>query len=372
MSELESPTCWLELSRANLLHNLAGVRALVGASKIMAAVKANAYGAGAVGVARVLSSASVDAFGVATVAEGVELREHGIAGEILLLTYFTRDEVDAIFDYDLAPALFTVDAARRLAEHAQATNRRARVWIKVDTGLGRLGVPFQSARGFIQQVMQYSGMEVAGLFSTLTENPARDQMQVQRLLDVRRHVPEFGGVPLSIASSNGILSLRASYLDMVRPGIMLLGLDPSERERMDVTLVRQADLRPIVTWKTRVGYVKVVSEGEQVGYSCRAPLERETPIATLTIGWANGYAPAMSRAGHVLLHGRRVPVVAVSAHSTMVDVTDSPAIAIGDEVVLLGMQGDAEITTAEMARATGESVYRMLATIPREIPRIWN
>jgi len=177
-------------------------------------------------------------------------------------------------------------------------------------------------------------------------------------------------VKLSIASSNGILSLRESYLDVVRPGIMLLGFEPSERGRMDAALVRQADLRPIAAWKTRVGYVKTVPQGEQVGYGSRAPLAQDVQVATLVIGWADGYPPAMSDGGHVLIGGRRCPIIAVSANSTMADVTNLP-VSIGDEVVLLGKQGSEEIAVAEMAKAAG-GVYRLLAAIPRETPRVWS
>ncbi len=366
---IESPLSWLELNRANLLHNLVGIRALVGKTRIMAVVKANAYGAGAVAVAQELFAAGVDLFGVASVREGVELRESGIAGAIVCLTYFTRDEIDALFESDLTPAIFTVDAAHALSERARALNRRARVWIKVDTGLGRIGVPFQVARNFIEQIARLDGLEIEGVFSTLTENPARDKIQIQRLNDLRRQLSE--GVLFSIASSNGILSSRESYLDVVRPGIMLLGVEPSDRARMDMNLVRQADLKPVVTWKTRVGFVKIVSRGEQIGYGVRPALTNDAQIATLTIGWATGYPPAMSARGHVLIQGRRCPVIAVSANSTMVDVTGLSDVAIGEPVVLLGKQGGEEISAVELARVTGESVYRLLSAVPRDAPRTW-
>jgi alanine racemase len=337
----------------------------------MAVVKANAYGAGAIGMARVLSSAGVQAFGVGNVSEGVELGESGIRGTILCLSYFARDEVEALFEYGLTPTVFTLDAARLLSERARARRRRLRVWIKMDTGLGRLGVPFQAAPDFIRQVGQQAHLEIEGLFSTLTENPERDPDQVKRLLQVRRQVPEWAHLKLSLASSYGILSLPDSYLDVVRPGIMLLGWEPSERERMDMDLVGQADLQPVATWKTQVGYVKVVPRGEQVGYGRRAPLSQDTPVATLTIGWADGCPPAMGDGGHVLYRGRRCPVLAVSANSTMVDMTGSPEVTIGDEIVLLGKQGSEEITAAEMAQAAG-NVYRLLAAVPPRVPRTWS
>jgi len=337
----------------------------------MAVVKANAYGVGAVGVAQALSSAGIDAFGVANVAEGVELRENGIAGTILCLSYFTKDEIDVIFKYDLTPTVFTLEAACLLSQRAQAAHRRQPVWVKVDTGLGRLGVPYPAAGDFIQQLAGQTGLEIKGLLSTLTENPERDPIQVQRLLDVRRQMPEPTKIQLSLASSHGILSRQASYLDVVRPGIMLLGLEPGERERMDMKLVQRANLLPVVTWKTRVGYVKTVPRGEQVGYGYRASLASDARVATLTVGWADGYSPAMSDTGHTLIHGRRCLVLGVSANSTMVDVSDLE-VALGDEGVLLGKQASEEITAAEMARVTGASVYRLLVALAREVPRIWH
>ena len=359
---------WLELGRESLLHNLRGVKALVGQSQIMAIVKANAYGAGAVEMARTLAADGINAFGVSSVSEGVELRKGGIKGNILCLTYLMPDEIDALFEYNLTPAIFTLDTARLISERARAKNCRKRVWIKVDTGLGRIGVPFQAAPDFIRQVAEETHLQVEGLFSTLTEILERDLVQVRRLVGLRQAMG-LVNVKLSIASSNGILSLRESYLDVVRPGIMLLGFEPSERGRMDAALVRQADLQPIATWKTGVGYFKTVPQGEQVGYGSRAPLAQDTQVATLMVGWADGYPPAMSNGGHVLIAGRRCPIIAVSANSTMVEV--SGQVAIGDEVVLLGKQGGEEIAVAEMAKAAG-GVYRLLAAIPRETPRIWN
>ncbi len=362
------PLSWLELSRADLLHNLAGVRRIVGSARVVAVLKANAYGAGAAGMASVLAGDGVDAFAVANVAEALELRTHGVAGMVLVLTYFTRGEVDAIARHDLTATVFTHEAAQWLHEGARRTGMPISVWIKVDTGLNRLGVPYPQAAAFIDQMAQYPALRISGVYSTLTENPERDLVQVQRLRSVRDQVPGLRALPFSIASSHGIVALRDSLLDAVRPGIMLLGLEPSDRARMDMQLVEQADLRPIMTWKARVGYVKRVPQGEQVGYGLRPPLAHDTVVATVTTGWADGYPPSMT--GDVLFGGRRCPVLAVSANSTLVDVSAAPAVSLGDEVVLLGRQGDAAVTAYEVAQAAG-SVYRLLTAIPREVPRVW-
>lgn len=370
---LDAPTSWLELSRADLRRNLAGVRALVGGARIMAVVKANGYGAGAVGMAQELAAAGVDAFGVAVVAEGIELRQSGVAGLILCLAYFTRTEADAILDYGLTPAVFELDAARALAERIQARRLSCRVpvWVKVDTGLGRLGVPFAAASGFVREVSSLAGLEIGGLFSTLTENPERDPVQLQRLLEVRRSLPELADAPLSLASSNGILALPASYLDVVRPGIVLHGLEPSDRDRMDLRLVARADLRPIATWKARVVAIKMIAAGEQIGYGARPALRAPVRVACLAVGWADGYPPAMSQGGAVLIAGQRCPVLAVSANTTLVDVGPAPGAAPAAEAVLLGRQGAGEIQAGEVTQIAGSNVYRLLAAVPRSTPRLW-
>ncbi len=352
------------------MHNLSAVRALVGKARIMAVVKANAYGAGAIPVARQLASAGVDLFGVASVREGVELVQNGIQASIVCLTYFGRDETNAILEFGLIPVIFTLDAAHGLSERARALNRRARVWVKVDTGLGRIGIPHPLASDFIKRITLDPDLELEGVFSTLAENRERDRIQVQRLNAIRHEVPK-SHLLWSIASSNGILSRRDSYMDVVRPGIMLLGLEPSDRERMDIELVRQTALRSVVTWKTRVGYVKAVGAGEQIGYGSRTGLTEDRQIATLTIGWSDGYPPSMSQGGHVLLHGQRFPVLAVTANCTMVDTTHLTTVAIGDQVVLLGTQGSEKIPAVELARLTGESIYRLLSAVPRETRRLW-
>ncbi len=368
---IAGPANWLELSRANLWHNLAGVRALCGDAQIMAVVKANAYGAGAAGMAQALAAAGVTLFGVATVAEGIALRQARVAGRIVCLAYCAREEAPALFDYDLIPSIYTLAAARLLDAEARARGRRLPVWIKVDTGLHRLGVPYLAAADFLAAVLALDGLEVAAVFTTLTENPGRDPVQAQRLLDLRAVLPSLARVPFSLVSSHGLLSRLDCYGEIVRVGILLHGLEPSERSRLDADRLARADLRPVVAWKARVGDVKMAAAGEQVGYALRPALAEATRVATLTVGWADGYPAAMGRGGAVLLQGRRCPVLAVSANCTMVDVGRLSAVVIGDEAVLLGQQAAVAITAEEVARIAGVSVYHVLASVPPYTARYW-
>jgi len=362
---------WLELSRAGLLHNLEGVRRLAEPARVMAVVKANAYGAGALGVARVLQEGGVDRFAVATVDEGVALREAGIRGDIVCLTYFDAGDVDAIWRHDITPTVFNDAGVALLNDAAPKQRSRPRVWVKVDTGLGRLGVPADEAAAFIDGILRDTPLEIAGIYSTLAERGDGDARQLTRLLALRERLPALAGAAWSLASSNGILTMPEAYLDVVRPGVMLLGFPPSEPERMDAARVAVADLTSIVTWKTRVSSVKTFSAGAQVGYGDQTPLAGDTRVGGLMIGWADGYTGSPQSESHVLIGGRRCPVLALSANTTLADVTAAGQVESGDEAVLLGSQGGAEIGVDELARAGG-GVYRMLARIPARVPRIWS
>lgn len=362
---------WLELSRSAVAHNLAGVRRLVEPSQVMAVVKANAYGAGATGVARVLQDHGVIRFAVATVDEAVTLREAGIDGDILCLTYFDDGDAEAIRHHDLTPTVHCERSASAIGRIAGEIGERLRVWVKVDTGLGRLGVPVDAATAFIEGLLRNMPVRIAGVYSTLTENRERDRRQLERFLALRERLPTLDGVLWSLASSHAILTLPESSLDVVRPGVMLLGFPPSEPQRLDADRVALADLESAVTWKSRVAGIKTIAAGEQVGYGEQIPLARDTRVASLMTGWADGYRGSPEQRSGVLIGGRRCPVLALSANTTLVNATAVESVRAGDEAVLLGRQMSARIAVEELAPAVG-GVYRMLAAIPPRVPRIWS
>ncbi len=362
---------WLELSRAALVHNLAGVRSLVEPAQVMAVVKANAYGAGAVGMARVLQDGGVARFAVATVDEAIALREAGIDGDILCLTYFDRSDTQAIRHHDLTSTVFSESGVSTLSAIARKAGARLRVWIKVDTGLSRLGVPVDGAAKFVADILRDTPLNITGIYSTLTENRDGDRQQLARLLALRRQLPAGVDAAWSLASSHGILTMPESCLDVVRPGIMLLGFPPSELERMDADRVASADLRSVVTWETRIAGVKTVPAGERVGYGEQSPLARDTRVASLMVGWSDGYSGSPQQDSRALIGDRRCRVLALSANTTLVDVTAIESAKSGDEAVLLGGRNNAEIGVEELARAGG-GVYKMLARIPARVPRIWS
>ena len=336
----------------------------------MAVVKANAYGAGATGMARVLQDGGVTRFAVATVDEAVALREAGIGGDILCLTYFDRSDAEAIRHLNLTLTVFSENGVSILSAIARETGTRLTVWVKVDTGLSRLGVPIEGAAQFIDGVVRDTPLDITGIYSTLTEDRDRDRQQLARLLALRQQLPAAFDAAWSLASSHGILTMPESCLDVVRPGVMLLGFLPSERSRMDAQRVASADLRSVVTWKTRIASVKTVPAGGQVGYGEQLPLAGDTRVACLMVGWSDGYSGSPEQESCILIGDHRCPVLALSANTTLVDVTAMESAKAGDEAVLLGRQSDTEIGLEELARAAG-GVYRMLAGIPARVARIW-
>ncbi|GMQ76048.1 MAG: alanine racemase [Gammaproteobacteria bacterium] len=361
----------LELSRLALLHNLAGVTRLAEPAQVMAVVKANAYGTGAVGMAGVLQAGGVTRFAVATVDEAIALREAGIDGEILCLTYFDRGDAEAIRHHGLTSTVSSESGVSILSTIARKAGARLHVWVKVDTGLGRLGVPVERAAEFVDSILRDTPLDVTGIYSTLTESRDRDRQQIARLLALRRQFPAAIDATWSLASSHGILTLPESCLDVVRPGVMLLGFPPSEPARMDAHRVAIADARSVVTWKTRIAGIKTLPAGEQVGYGEQSPLAANTRVASLMVGWSDGYSGSPEHRSCVVIGGHRCRVLALSANTTLVDVTASESAKAGDEAVLLGRGKHAEISVEELARAGG-GVYRMLAGIPARVPRIWS
>lgn len=364
-------TSWLELSRSNLAHNLTRIRALCEGADLVAVIKANAYGAGAVGMAKELGKIGVRTFAVATVEEGIELREHGISEKIVCLAPFALDDVGTVLKHELVPTVFTESAIERLVQ-AGPRSGPLEVWVKVDTGLHRFGIPSNGAAGFLKHLLARKELQIGAIFSTLMEDPEKDLAQVEQLVDLRKQVPELKAVPLSLASSYGILSKSGvGLLDIVRPGIVLHGFLPSGMNQLDPQRAHAADLRPIAAWKTLVVQTRVVPRGSQVGYGVGMGSDRDTPVATIFVGWSDGYArPVSTTPANVLIRGRPCPVLSVSANASMVDTSVAADVAQGDEVVLVGSQGDSEINATDLVGSAG-AVYRAFANIPARVARIW-
>jgi alanine racemase len=354
---------WLEINTKNLAWNVSQVRRRVENRPIMAVIKCNAYGHGLVGTAKALQEQAINKFAVVKVQEGIDLRENGIQGMILNFGPFSRPEAEHIVRHGISQSVFS-HTVETLAEAARRLNIQARVHVKVDTGLGRVGVPYDQALSFIEKVASMPDLAIEGIFTTLTEEEDFDKVQVERLIRVCEDARK-KGISVGLrhaASSLAVANYPGSFLDMVRPGNCLYGLEP----------LPHLDLKPSISLKTRIIYVKKMRPGQTVAYHQHYKIKRDTLMATLPLGYSDGYPSVAVDKADVLIKGRRWPMVAyMSANHVFVDITGGRGIQIGDEVVLFGSQDKAEIIIGEVAEWGDSSVYKVPILMNPLLPRIY-
>jgi alanine racemase len=335
---------------------------------MMAVVKDNAYGHGAVIVARELEKLGVDMLGVAITEEGVELRNGGIKKPILILTGIRREEIDAVIEYDLIPMAFDDELVRALSVAAVRRNKRVKVHLKFDTGMGRLGVPVQGARKFLERMRDFPNLVIEGVashFSMADEEYSRAQLKAFR--EVVEFLQGEGIRPyyMHVSSSAPMIDFPDSRFNLVRPGIMIYGSYPSKE------YVGRIGLRSVMRFRTIIAFLKRVSAGARISYGGTFIAERESLIACLPVGYGDGYNRLLSNRGEVLVRGKRAPVVGrICMDVTMVDVTEVEGVSMGDEVVLLGGQGGDAITAEEIAEKIGTISYEILCMVGKRVPRV--
>jgi alanine racemase len=348
-----------------LRHNFRQLREVCGPEvKIMAVIKADAYGHGLLPSARSLKAEEVDYFGVAYLAEGLCLRQAGIDTPILLLMGIMPEEADAAVAADLEVALFSRDIAASLAARARQQNKKARVHVKIDTGMGRLGLLPREVRHFLEYLAGLPELEVVGIISHFAESDISDQSftlkQLQDFDELLQQVLAWGwSAPVShIANSAAILHVHRSHLNMVRAGISLYGSPPSQEIPVRVKL------KPVMSLRTRVLQLKNLPAGASISYGRTYITPAPIRLAVLPIGYCNGYSRLFSNRGWVLINGRRAPIRGrVCMNLTMVEVTDIPEIKEGNTVTLLGQDGSDSLSAdnlADWANTISYEIYCLL------------
>jgi len=363
---------WVEVNLDAFSYNLRGVRKRVGFGvKIMAVVKANAYGHGSVEIAREALAGEADCLAVAFPEEAIALRDAGLSAETLVFTSPMWEQMPLYFDYKLIPAVASIDVAARLEEEAQKRNLRCPVHVKVDTGMGRLGFEWNSAADSIVTIARMPHLEITGVFSHFAAADEADKSFSENQLQRFGHVLDALGKlrievqDVHMAGSAGILDLPESHFTMVRPGIMLYGYYPSQETTESVPL------RPVLSIKSRVVFAKRVAEGTSISYGRRYYTTREVLIATIPVGYADGLSRRLTNRASVLIGGRRYPVVGtIAMDHVMVDVGDDH-VAVGDEVVFIGTQGGNQITAWDVARLIGTIPYEITCSVSPRVPRVF-
>ena len=371
MNRSGRPT-WVEVDLTAIQANFGALRAFLGEGvQVIAVVKADAYGHGAVPVARCLEVAGADALAVAILEEALELRRAGIALPILLLNGSWPGEEAEIIRRDLTPAVYAEDTLLRLAREARRLKTPARYSIKIDTGMTRLGVPFEGAAEVVRHCLATEWVRCQGLYTHFSsadepDHPA-NRRQINRFRQLLADLPsgKLAGIRNHMANSAGILGFREAWHDAVRPGLMLYGINP---------LSRQAPLalKPALSFKTSIVQVKAVKAGTEVGYGGDYVAPGDTRIAILPVGYADGVNRLLASGGNVLMRGRRLRFAGrISMDLTAVDIGAAPEAGVGDEVCLIGRQGSEEITAREFAAACSTIPYEALCRIGPRVPRIY-
>jgi alanine racemase len=366
-------TTWAEIDLNAIRHNLREIRRVIHPrSAVMAVVKANAYGHGMLEITDTVLKEGVDRLAVARPEEGITLREHGITVPILIMGLTLPEQTDQIVRHNLTPAIATLDAARAISSAARRHKKTARIFIKLDTGMHRVGIYFQNALPFIEEVAKLEHISIEGVFTHFSTADARDKSYTRSQYDafslIVSTLDKKGlHIPIkSAANSGAVIDLPDMHLDYVRPGISLYGLSPSTE------VMEKVQLQPAMQFKTRIVYLKQVPRGSKIGYGCTYTVQQDSTIATLPVGYADGYNRLLSNFGEVLVHGQRCPVIGrVCMDQIMVDVTNIPDVAIGDQVVLFGKQGDAEISIDEIAKKLNTINYEVVCSISARVQRVY-
>ena len=367
---------WAEIDLDALSQNLGVIREQVGLEvKIMAAVKADAYGHGAVRCARRLEAEGVDWFGVALPEEGIELRASGITKPILCLAGFWAGQENACLRRNLTPVVYRVDKIESLDRAARDADIVANVHVKIDTGMGRLGVRSDDVAPFCEALSRFQNIRVDGLMTHLAsaDDPDQEDFTKAQLERFELAVELFRGRGFSpsyihAANSAAAFAYPKGRGNMVRPGGALYGFS---RDVLPPNIATPP-LRPALSLRSRIMLLKTVGRGAKLGYGCTFETDRESLIATVPIGYDDGYRRALSNRGRVIVGGKFAPVVGrVSMDLTLIDVTDVPGVSLDDQVTLLGRDGELSIAAEEVAELAGTISYEITCGISGRVPRLY-
>lgn len=367
---------WVEVSLSNIKHNIREIRRLAGGDRqVMAVVKANGYGHGSVEVSKAALSSGADRLAVSMLSEAIVLRQGGITCPILILGWTPERAYEQLIREDITTAIYNVAEAEALSKTALQLGKKAKVHIKVDTGMSRIGLyPDEAGVAEAQVILSLPGLEAEGIFSHFSKADELDKTYAQKqfatFMQFIHKIEERCGYHFPIrhiANSAAIIDLPETHLDMVRAGIIIYGLYPS-----DEVVKNHINLRPTMTWQAEVSRVQTLPADTLVGYGGTYRTIASTKVATVPVGYADGYDRHLSNSGYVAFKGHRLPVIGkVCMDQFMVDATGVD-IAVGDQVTLIGQNGDAEVTWEEMAQQLGTITYELVCKVAARVPRIYD
>ncbi len=362
---------YTEIDLSAISANFKAIKKRAGRSKVMPILKANGYGHGLVKVAECLENLGADYLGVAVLEEGILLRESGIKSPILVLGGILGNQIPLFLKNDLTLTASSIEKLELIEKAAASLNIKAKVHLKIDTGMERIGVHYYNANSFIEKAFTFKNIFVEGLFSHFADSASSDlsysRLQLQRFNEAVDFAEKSGfEIPLKhISNSGGILQLPEADFDLVRPGILLFGVYPSDEVKRTISVI------PALSWKSRVVYFKVIKPNHPVGYGMQWKSSKQIRAVTVPVGYGDGYFRSMTERAEVLINGKRYPVIGRISMDQIVVNIGSDSAYNNDEVVLIGKQGKEEITVSDLSKWAGTVPYEILTNINTRVPRVY-
>lgn len=365
---------WAEVDLDKLAHNMREIRRNARSKDIIAVIKADGYGHGALDIAPTLLENGATRIGVAVLNEAIELKRGGIEAPVMVLGFTPPSLVDMLLRYDIEQTVYSYDLAKEISQLAVKKSKIAKVHIALDTGMGRIGfLPDKESLEEVYKISKLPNIIIEGLFSHFSSADEEDKgytnLQLERYTDFYNKLLE-KGVKVNIrhiANSAAIIDMPNCHFEAVRPGIILYGYYPSEQ-----VLKEKIDLKPVMSLKTNIVHIKNLPAGEYISYGRKYQTSRESIIATLPVGYADGYTRLLFNKARVIINGKFVPVIGrICMDQCMIDVTDVENVKVGDEVVLMGEQGDLKFTADHIAELIGTINYEVTCMISKRVPRVY-
>lgn len=365
---------WAEINLNNLINNIDEIKKKSNSSEIIGVVKANAYGHGAVEISKALLSCNIKKLAVANIVEAIELRENNITAPIMLLGISEDLAINELINYNVEPTVSTLHFAKNLNESAREKNKIIKIHIALDSGMGRIG--FRNTSKDIDDIVSISNLsnlKIDSIFSHFSTADSIDKSYSNNQIYIYNSIInklKEKGVNISkrnLSNSAAIIDIPESHYDYVRPGIIQYGYYPSDEVNKN-----DIHIKPVLTWKTRIVHIKEVDGNEYIGYGKTYKTSKKTLIATLPVGYADGYSRSLSNKGSVIIKGKLAPIIGnVCMDQFMIDITDIEGVKSGDEVILLGSDGEVKFDAEDMANILNTISYEVLCLIGRRAPRVY-
>lgn len=364
-----------EIDLDALDYNIKGIKSIISEkTKILGTIKADGYGHGAVEVCKVLRENGVEIFSAANLDEAMYLRKNGIYEDILILGFTPKFCFKEVVENDIIQTVSSLEEAESLNSHAKEIGKTARIHIKIDTGMGRIGFfPDETALKEIEDIYNMENIKILGIYTHFAVSDIEDKtftkLQRDRFLEFVHKLEKSGvNIPFKHCSNSGaVIDCEDMGMDLIRPGIIMYGLYPSEEVNKS-----RLSLKPVMTLKSQIAFVKEVEDNSSISYGRTYFTKGKRKIATIPIGYADGYSRSLSNKGNMLVGGKKVPIVGkVCMDYCMVDITDVPNVKVEDEVVVMGKMGDEWVTTEEIAEKMGTINYEVICLIDKRVPRVY-